>query len=476
MSAGEALLAILPPGSLLAALLVLPTLGAAVAAALPSADRLTLRAVGVTTCTAIFAVACLATWALLDSQAVKLTLHGSLQLVLLPETAPALLTITGVTPLALRAGAPRVEKDMVAYVVAHLAMVGLTVLALLLADPIHAFAVALVAAIPAQALVALFGGPTRGTTTWRAAALWLVVDALALSVVVVGPTALTNGNMDPMGQALVALVVLGPGLTRLAAGPHGLWALPVFEVAPVAGACAAAAVVAPLGGVLLWRGALLLPSGVLTTAMPTLLILLAGAAAIGAALVVAERDLRRTVAHWLGTLGSIAGLGILVAVQSQRAPAAPLALVGLVGFSAGVCLMVIEAIERRLETRRLPGLAGLGASAPLLALMMPASLLLLAGAPGPGTAVALWPTLALLLESPVPWASTAAWLCLAAVFVGAIGVADVAGRVAVPAWRSHIQIVRVTFWQGIRVLIPVLALTIATAGAGPLMRAMEAAP
>ena len=87
---------------LLALVVLLPLLGSAFALVVPAADRLTLRAVGVAT--GLLALA--AGLALLGLPAAVLTLPF-VSLRFAGVAVPATLVILGVTPMALRAGAPR---------------------------------------------------------------------------------------------------------------------------------------------------------------------------------------------------------------------------------------------------------------------------------------------------------------------------------------------------------------------------------
>jgi len=451
------------PG-LLWALPVLPLAGALVALILPAADRLTLRMVALVASALTLVVAAMAislAWpglVVVDGAPVAVAAFAYLPVLrLLPEAIPALLATSMVLPIALRAGAPRVQEATTAYVVAVLTLQSATVLALLLDDVFFAAATATVGAVPGFALLALFGGPERGTVTWRAAASWLLVDGLALA----GLTATTSGFRTGWLPEVIVVLVLGPGLVRLAAGPHGLWALPVLEQTPVAGAASTAAVTGPLGAVLLWRGAVALQAfdpDALRAVLPVLAFVFAGSATVAAALVVGERDLRRIVAHWNGLLGSIAALGILASVVDGTSPGLALALAAVSGVAASGLLAMIEAVERRLETRKVHELAGLAATAPLLAVLLPALLLLLAGTPGPGTAIPLWPLIVALMGSAAPGVGGAGLWCAGAVLLGAVGATSVAGRVVLPSTRKYTLNIRVSFWQGVRLLAPLAAL------------------
>ena len=209
---------------LLALVVLLPLLGSAFALVVPAADRLTLRAVGVAT--GLLALA--AGLALLGLPAAVLTLPF-VSLRFAGVAVPATLVILGVTPMALRAGAPRISSGLQAYVAAVLLAETGALFVVLVDDLFVAVAGAMVAAVPYFALVALYGGPERGSVTFRAAGLWLLVDAAGLWALL--------ALEKPAGSDVVVVVcLLGPGLARLAAGPHGLWALPVIEQSPVAAA------------------------------------------------------------------------------------------------------------------------------------------------------------------------------------------------------------------------------------------------
>lgn len=463
------------PGLLLWALPIVPLLAAATAAAMPRNDRLTLRALGVFALVVTLGIGVAAVllaggpsgaggvlageglrapaaWAVLASMP-ALRLSG-------PTVLP-LLTVLVVAPLALRAGAPRVREGMAPYVVTCLVQVAAVVGTMLLDDVVDVFAAALVASVPGFALVALFGGPERGTVTWRAAALWLVVDGLALALM------LTPRVPAGVPAGVATLVLLGPGLVRLAAGPWGLWALPWNEQAPVAGAVTASAVSFPLGALLLWQAAVLAGGPALLAIAPVLVAVLAGSILVGAVLVTMERDLRRVAAHWTGLLGCVVALGVLASVAEGRGAGPAIGLACVAGVSLAFLLMVTEAIERRLETRKVHQVAGLADTAPLLAALLPLSLMALGGFPGPGSAVALWPTLWDLLQGPQVFAWGGA-VGIVGVLISQVGAAVVVARVAMPQRRKHDQFIRVSLMQGIRLLIPLLAVVLFSLAIGPL--------
>ncbi len=459
------------------ALPVLPLLGAATAVVLPAADRLTLRMVAMVAAAVVVVVlgVCVSVaWpgfvgTGVDAVAVVSALPT---LRLSPAVLPAVLATTIVVPIALRVGAPRVQHETMAYVVAMLALEASTLLALLLDDVRMAMAAASVAAVPGFALIALFGGPERGTVTWRAAGLWLVVDGAGLSAL-----AMCSNGHHGFGDGVIVVAALGPGLVRLAAGVHGLWALPVFEMAPVAAAACTVGATAPLGAVLLWRATQLLapwaPTA-LATLLPGLAVVLCISAAVAAALLVGERDLRRLVGHYNGLLGAIVALGVLAASIDGTSVALPMLLSATAGVAGCGLLAMIEAVERRIETRKVHELAGLSSTAPLLAVLLPALLLLLAGIPGPGTATTLWPLLLALLMSPTATVGMAGLWCVGAVLLGAVGTTAVAARVALPSTRKYTLNIRVSFWQGVRLMGPLAALVALVVAQRPLLALYEA--
>ena len=454
----------LSPELLIALVLLVPLAGGAFALVVPADDRLTLRAVGVFT----GLLALLPGLLLLQSSDETATLVLPFATLRFSGVGvPAALVILGVTPMALRAGAPRVTSGLPAYVTAILLAESGALLVVLVDDLVTATAAAMVAAVPFFALVALFGGPERGSVTLRAASLWLLLDAAALAALVL----VGDGRAS---HPVVIVALLGPGLARLAAGPHGLWALPVLEQSPVAAACLMGGLVAPVGAVLLCRSVAVVDVAALATLVPLLAGVLAVGCAIGCALVVAERDLRRMVAHLLGALGAVTAL---VAVCGSGSPSTHVGAVGLAaltGFTASLCLMVVEAVERRLETRRITELSGLLQLSPSLALLLPVSFWCLCGLPGPGIAVALWPALAGLMGGTVGAGAetgAAAVVCGASLLLAAIGASGLLVRVGGRPRKGLVQIVSVSLRQGIRLLLPVAAVVAASLAHGGVLRA-----
>ena len=444
------------PTHLFVVVLLVPLAGAAFALVLPPDDRLTLRAVGVVT-----GVVALAAGVVLTVEGgATLSVPGTPVVLSWSGVAvPAALTVLAATPMALRAGAPRVPSGLSAYVVAVLGTAALSVLAIVLPDPRAALAAATVAAVPPFALVALFGGPERGSVSYRAAGLWILADVTALAGLVLLPS---------WSGPVLVIAALGPGLVRLAAGPWGLWALPVVEQAPVSAACLVPGAVAPVGATLLLRIAAVPGVDVGGVLLPVAAVMaLAGAG--GASLVVAERDLRRLVAHLVGVLGAFAAVGLLAGATRPA-----LSLVVLTGFAAPFALMVVEAIERRLETRRVHELAGLFAGAPLLGCLLPLALLSLVGLPWLGTGGAAWSLIAALAAVDVAVAAVGGVFGLALLVV-ATDVVVVVGRAALPSRRRRVDL-RVSFLQGVRLLVPLVALVVASGLVERIVAAAVAGP
>ncbi|MDP2344224.1 MAG: proton-conducting transporter membrane subunit [Deltaproteobacteria bacterium] len=461
----------LSPDLLIALVVLVPLVGSAFVLVVPPDDRLTLRAVGVFT----GLLALVPGLALLASPGAALELPF-FSLRFSGVAVPAALVILGVTPMALRAGAPRVARGLQPYVTAILLAESGALFVVLVDDVVIATAAAMVAAVPFFALVALFGGPERGSVTGRAAALWLLLDAAALGALVV----IEDGQLSAH-RGVVIVALLGPGLVRLAAGPHGLWALPVVEQSPVAAACLMGGMVAPVGAVLLCRSVDLIHAAAgghdaLLELSPYLAGVLAVGCAIGAALVVAERDLRRMVAHLLGALGAVTALVAICGgapTEHKEAALAAAGLAAMTGFAASLCLMLVEAIERRLETRRVTELQGLLQLAPSLGVLLPVSFWCLCGLPGPGIARALWPALGRLMGQG-PETGVAAVVCGASLLMAAVGASGLLARVGGTPRKGLGQLVRVSLRQGIRLLLPVAALVAASLAHGAVLAAAAA--
>lgn len=473
----------------LAAVILLPTLGALFALAMPSADRLALRYVGLG---AALGVVGLIVWKLLGALATPIALElPGVRLTLDALSVLALLSLAIATPVALRSGAPRIFERTQFYVVTLLFAEALFVAAILIEAPFIRLVVAALGAVPFFALVALFGGPLRGTTTMRAAMVWLTVDTLALAVLAwlaaragvdvtrADAAALRRAvtGLDDVVAPWVVLALAAPGLVRLAAGPFSLWVASFLEEAPVSAAILAASGAAPLGTLLIAH--LAVPA-----CAPGVLVLLSWTAVVGAVaallsglMAVAERDLRRLVAHLVQAAGAASAVAMLA--LDERALAVGVLHSVAAGASAGMALAAIEAVERRAETRDAVELAGLGQANPLLALLLVVGLSALAGVPVLGAGATLWQLVDVVARMDVLVAAglptlVSVWIAIGLV-VGALvalaGVAAVARRLLQPApprKASHIVEV-LTFAQGLRLLVPAAFVVAMAVGAQELV-------
>lgn len=451
---------------------------------MPGVDRLALRHVGMTVSVAAALVGLRLAW--LASEAPRtLALFGA-ELRLDALNGPMVVMACVSLPVALRAGAPRVFERTQFYVVTVLFCGGLGTAALVVAAPIVKLVIATLAAVPLFALVSLFGGPQRGSSTMKAAVLWLLVDAAAMAVAVLlaarAHVAVASASVDdlatgaavqPPGQAsLLFLALAAPGLVRLAAGPFSVWLSDFLEQAPVSAAVIACATAAPLGLELLARVALpAVPSGVLAL-LPVILLVGVLALGVSAMLALAERELRRLIAQLVHLAGAAAALAVMTLGSGAIAAA-----VGLVVASAGsamLALCTVEAIERRYETRDCVELIGLGHQTPLLATLLAAGLFGLGGVPLVGAGTALWLLAAALGDGPAFAAAAlpGSWLLalqivvVAATALASIGVATALRRLLLPAVRhGHKHLERVTAAQALRLLVPALIALIAGLGA-----------
>ncbi|MBI1946821.1 MAG: hypothetical protein HYS27_14085 [Deltaproteobacteria bacterium] len=447
--------------------------GALFVLVMPSPDRLALRHVG---------LAVSITAGLVGLRVASLAVAAPLELQLLGATlrldalnAPMLVIACIAVPIALRAGAPRVFERTQFYVVTVLFCGGLGAAALLVAAPVVKLVIATLAAVPLFALVSLFGGPQRGSSTMKAAVLWLLVDAGAMAAAVLlaarahVPVATATvddlavgASAQPQEQsALLFLALAAPGLVRLAAGPFSVWLSDFLEQAPVSAAVIASATAAPLGLELLARVALpAAPAGALAL-LPAFLFVGLLALAVSAILALAERELRRLTAQLLHLAGAAAALAVVS--FGGGAIAAAVGLVVAAAASAMLTLCTVESIERRYETRDCVELIGLGHQTPLLAALLAAGLFGLGGIPLIGAGTALW-LLAGEVGSGPAFAAAAlppSWLLMlqvaivAAAALGSIGVATAMRRLLLPAVRrTRRDLESVTAGQAVRLLVP----------------------
>lgn len=457
--------------------------GALFVLVMPSADRLALRHVGMAVSIGAGLVGLRMAWGAADAP-VDLDL-GGVHLGLDALSAPALVILCLALPVALRAGAPRIFERTQFYVVTMLFCGGLGAAALLCVAPAVKLGVATLAAVPLFALVSLFGGPQRGSTTMKTAVLWLLVDAAAMAATVllasraaVGVAAahaedLAAGAVGLGGDASawVFLALAAPGLVRLAAGPFSVWLADFLEQAPVSAAIVATSCAAPLGLELLARVALpIAPVGAVAL-FPICLLVGLAALAVSAILSIAERELRRLLAQLLHLAGAAAALAVLT--FGGGAVAAAVGLVVATAASAMLALCTIESIERRYETRDCVELLGLAYQTPLLAALLAAGLFGLTGVPLVGAGTALWllagelargPGLA-AAALPPSWGLILQVAVVSAAALGSIGVATGLRRLLLPAARrTRRDLESLTLGQAARLLVPAAVALLA----GPL--------
>jgi NADH-quinone oxidoreductase subunit M len=465
----------------------LPIAGALFTLAMPGVDRLALRYVGMGTSVATGVLACRAAYvAILPStppsavvDVVTITgLHldvGPVHLALDGLAVPLLLSLVVATPIALRSGAPRVFERTQFYIVTILFAEGLLAAALVVDGVLLRLAVSAVASVPFFALVALFGGPQRGTTTMRAAMIWMLVDIAALAVVAwraaragIEPPRATVDDLARGAATLGAdlqpwifLVLAAPGLVRLAAGPFSVWLAAFLDEAPVSAVILGACGAAPLGAHLVLRMAVPTAPQGLVMLMPWICAVGALAVVLSGVIAIAERDLRRLLAQLLQASGVVAALSLLC--LGDAGVLAGTAHVVAAGASATWALTAIEATERRFETRDAVDLAGLAQAVPLLATFLILGLFALTCVPGLGAGATLWLASSALATSPglaaaglPPLAS--AWLAVSMVtgaLLASVGVVGAARRILQPAPRKARPILdELNAGQAARLFVP----------------------
>jgi NADH-quinone oxidoreductase subunit M len=469
---------------------VLPVAGALFALVMPGADRLALRYVGMGTSVLNAFVASWATWLAtnaplsLDVAGLRVTLDGL--------SAPLLLSLAVATPIALRSGAPRIFERTQFYVVTVLFAEGLLAAALVVDSVLLGLAVATVAAVPLYALVALFGGPLRGSTSLRAAMIWLIVDigALALIAWLAGRAGVdaTVARVDDLARAASSLPrelkpwlfmgLVAPGLVRLAAGPFSVWLASFLDEAPVSAAALAACGAAPLGAHLALRIAVpVCPDG-LVVVLPAFAAIAGISVLLSGVIAIAERDLRRLLAQLLQAAGATSAVALVSLDES--AAAAALVHVVATGAAATLVLTTVEAVERRYETRDAVELAGLGHNSPMLAGFLVLGLLSLVGVPALGAGTTLWAVTSSVARADGLAAAglpplSSLWLALSLVagaLLASAGVAGAARRILQPPPRkARLPSQRLTFLQAGRLFFPAAAAALAGVGAGALIDA-----
>jgi Proton-conducting membrane transporter len=399
------------------ALPALPALLAALlAAALPVTDRMAMRRMG------LLAAILTGVWTTL------VVVRGAN-----PSLIPATIALVVGFPVAFRAGAPRVPAaDSRVYGVCSNLWFAIMVCALLV--PSQARLALSVALVPWFVLVLWLGGPRRGSATVRSLGLFWVADGLGFWA------ATATGLPIPVRACLSWL----PGLARCSVGPFGLWQQPVQDHSPMV-AIAFGWLQLPVAFTfwLGWYNAI----PFLHPILPPLLILVAITAAL---MSVAERDLRRLIGHAVGTMVPL----YLLSIGYGDRVGQMAALVGIAGVALlAVCATaLIEAIERRTESRDAFVLAGLVQQQPFLAVAFAVCLLLMVGPTGGGCV--LWSVLHLN-----DGAAAGSWPIMP---ITVLTYTVVGTQIALRRWwwtpTAHQRIQeRMSFQQTIRVLLPVAA-------------------
>ncbi len=466
-------MALNPDALAIAACVVLPVIGALFVLLMPTDDRIALRHVGMATSIASGLVALVVAMAMWRHP-------GAVQVLGVPIARDALDALTLVVvsasvPIALRAGAPSVNARTQFYVVTLLFAQALLVSCVLVAAPVVMVALASLTAVPLFCLVALFGGPQRGTTTYRAALVWFFADAIALATLVwlsatlpdasllhasAGSLAQHYGRMPAQFQLGIALALCAPGLVRLASGPLSVWLQSFLDDAPVSAAALAVAAYAPMGALLLVRVPRAIvgidgPSAALLACLGAVAGIIAGIIALG------ERDVRRLMAQPL----FLCGASVVPALIGADALAATSAVVHAcaVGACALSVVVTLDAIERRFEARDSVALAGMIHSAPLLCVSLTLGLLGLVGIVGVGGGSTAWPVLLATLTAPglkridalplLPlWVTV---LFAASHALCAWGVFSAMRRLfSVTVVSAHHEVTRVNTAQALRLLLP----------------------
>lgn len=466
---------------LLPAWVAIPLVGALFVAVMPHTDRMTLRhaGLGISILTGLAGV--VVVWNVLQADGVAAHRWfwglGNASVVFDVSRAdlPVILGIGVLVPVCLRGGAPRIAERTQGYVALVLITEAFSLAAVVTKTVVLQLLLLNLTALPLLLLIAIFGGPLRGSATMRIAVVWLVADFLAISaatwlaassghtIYATTQELQTASAALSSDAALTAFIALScAGWVRLAVVPFASWLVPLFDEAPVAAASLAVATTFPLGALTLHRACILLPQGVhfalwFGLLAATLSALLAGAVSL------VERDLRRLIAAAVSFHGALGALGLLVA----DALSVIQAMVYLPAMAAGSvwALFVVEAIERRYFTRDSVELLGLSRDLPGLWRLSAAAFISMVGIPtlaGGSLLVRILISVATAPHSSLSGgASNAIFWCIALVCVGWTGVASgtiiVLKRLASPSPR---QVARtptpLTIGQAMRLWLPAL--------------------
>jgi NADH-quinone oxidoreductase subunit M len=457
-------------------LIAVPALGGFFLAIMPSSDRIALRHAGMGASIALGLVALRAAWRVVVEGldvVFRVTPPGMtepLELQVTGVAAPTLVTIAFLFPMALRAGAPRIVDRTQGYVVLMLTAELLSILALLVADPIWRVAFLSFATIPVLFLTALFGGAQRGTVTMRVAMAMITVDTLALTALTYANVAGRGAELAPETQAWLLLPVLAAGGMRLGLIPLTAPFLSCLRQAPVAGAALVVGVWMPMGGfVIVCSGWSFLTAGAALLA-PWVAGVALASAILGALMAASDRDLRRVVGAFAIAHGGVATLGLIAG--DAEALAAALIYLPVTGVSLAFLLFTVDALERRYLSRDLTELVGVSHHLPALWRVLVAALGACLGVPLLGAGSLIVPLGEGALRGFSAQNADLAWFLFLGVAV--VLTALVAGAIvilrhvsAAPVVGDELPPSRLTAGQAARLWFPGVLLLVAAALALP---------
>lgn len=393
---------------LLPTMVLLPCLGACFVALMPPTDRISLRHLGMGTSILAGLCSLRIVWLVLEtgSSIVFNSATHTFSLFDLPLLVeglqlPFLLCIHIVCPMALRAGAPRIGHFTRSYVILILLFQAIAAACLLCRNPLPSLFFAQLLSIPALMLLVFFGGPRKGSTALRVGIFWVTADVICFAALLY----LAGGEEITTAQALTQKaeqlpypiqIVLGSaliasGAIRLGLVPFSSWIKDVLEQAPVSLAALIVGVILPLGGFLAFRWAMVIvPEGVEDIFPIWVLVSLVGAA-LGACLAVIERDLRSVVAAHMIFFVHIAFMGLVS--RSIASTTSAVMLLGMMGLTGAFAIFLIDALDRRIQTRDVTELNGLASQCPPLWRLLIFAHAMMTGAPFLGIGMVLAPTL-----------------------------------------------------------------------------------
>jgi hypothetical protein len=360
---------------------------------------------------------------------------------------PVVLAVAVGFVVAVRAGAPRVAAN-------HTRVFGVSSLlwlvvqvAVVAASDDHTRRMAMMlGTFPWLAWLGVAGGAQRGSVALRAGGFLLSCD-------VVGAYAALHAASHP-GWVFLSWL---PALARLVLGPFGMWHLAVLDEAPV-GAAAFAWLSLPSA---LWvLDGWFHHQPIWMPLLPALVMLVAPTSTL---LSVAERDARRLVAHAVSTVTPFCVLAMAYGQGLGRAAA----ILGVCSATLGavVAMAILEALERRTETRDLSQLAGIGRREPLLVLSWLTTLTAILAPCGAGglALIGLLDTNAKAAGGSFGWVPVGlALLCCGGTLAGAV---IAARRCWWPSPKTAHSSEGMSLLQSVRVVAPVLALLLFIVGA-----------